>query len=431
MTVELKYAFGSGEIPVRIPNRNLLGILQARFPRPLAGAELAVAIQAALRRPIASPPLASLARPDSQVAVLVPDISRPCPTAGLLPPILAEFAGAGIKPDNVTIVVALGNHRPLTAAERWSLVGAEIAGRYRCVDSDPGDCFVLGRTARGTPVEITRLVAAADLVVAVGSIEPHYFAGFTGGAKALLPGVASRQAIEANHRLLLEPGAKPGLLDGNPVREDIEEAGRIGRLAFILNAVVDERQRAVALFGGHPRTAHRAGCDLAGRLCRVDVPVPAPIVVAGAGGRPRDLNLYQAHKALENSRAAAIRGGTVILVAECAEGFGNRTFEDWALASGMVPGDGRRLTPDHFRLGGHKAAALARILDEVEVILVSRGIDPGKARRAGLIAAPDPGTALELAFARLGDQAPVWAVPWANVTWLLNPSPPSSRTAGR
>ncbi len=335
----------------------------------------------ALAAPIGSPLLHELVHAGQSIAIVTSDITRPCPTDALLPPLMEELAQAGVRDEDVTVVFALGIHRVQTPEERARLVGPEMAMRLRCIDSDPDEVVHVGTTSRGTPIEVFKQVVKADLRIALGSVEPHYFAGYSGGAKALVPGVCSKTTIQHNHSMMVQPGARTGVLDGNPVREDIEEGAALIRLDFILNVILDGDHNVVAAAAGHPIEAHRWACRVLDYHRKITVEQPADIVIVSAGGYPKDINLYQAHKALENAAVVVRPGGTIIWVAECSEGLGNATFEEWIVGAS---GDDilTRIQQD-FVLGGHKAAAIARVLKRAKVSLVS-ALPPELVRACGI-----------------------------------------------
>lgn len=368
--------FGTGEVRLEIPEENLVGIIEPRerpaVPDPVAE------VRRALAEPIGSPRLSQMALRGRRVAIMVSDITRPSPTSILLPPLLDELMAAGVRPEDVTIVFGMGIHRPHTPEEQRSLVGDGVFARFRCVDSCQLEAVVLGHTSRGTPIEVVRPVAEADVRIATGNIEFHYFVGYTGGAKAFMPGASTRRAIEHNHAMQLEPGAGPGRLEGNPVREDIDEFGARLGIHFILNAVLNSKKQMVACVAGDFIKAHRAGCRIVDDMYKVPIPELADVVLASAGGHPKDINVYQAQKALDNACWAVKPGGIIILVASCREGFGEATFERWMMEARTAQDLIERLKAG-FVLGGHKAAAIARVLQKARVWLVS-DLPPGLGR---------------------------------------------------
>lgn len=256
MNYELGY--GKGIQKIEIPDANLMGVL---LPEN-AAAERSEdqEVLRALEKPIESLKLREIIRPGEKIAIVTSDITRPMPTAKVMPALLDELYRGGARPENITLVFAIGSHRHHTDEERKALAGERAWQEIRCVDSDPDDCIHLGTTSGGTPVDITRAVAEADRRICLGNIEYHYFAGYSGGAKAIMPGVSTRAAIQCNHSKMTDPSAVAAKLKGNPIREDIEEAGRICGIDFILNVVLDDHKHIVRAFAGHPTEAHRAGC---------------------------------------------------------------------------------------------------------------------------------------------------------------------------
>ena len=327
-------------------------------------------IKGALENPIGSASLASLVAPGQRVAVVTSDITRPCPSPRLLPPVLDELNRGGVPDEDILVVFALGTHRPHTEAEKVELAGEHVYRRVRCIDSDPANCVWLGQTSRQTPVWVFRPVAQADVRVCVGNIEYHYFAGYSGGVKAIIPGVSNPETIQQNHRWMTEPGALAAHLDDNPVRCDIEEAGEIAGVHFILNAILDENKTIISAVAGHPRAAHRSGCQQLDAFGLRTIVQAADIVIVSAGGYPKDINLYQAQKALDNARHIVRPGGLILLVAECREGMGNRTFEKWMHEPGGPDAIIAHIQRE-FVLGGHKAAAVAMTMKQAQVGLVS------------------------------------------------------------
>jgi nickel-dependent lactate racemase len=217
---------------------------------------------------------------------------------------------------------------------------------------------------------VNSLLVDADFALAIGNVDVHYFAGYTGGYKAVIPGLAGKETIERNHSLMMLPNAEPGVVESNPVREDLEEAGQFTGLRYILNVVLDEANRIVAGFAGDPIAAHRQAARIVDDLVKVPIKENADIVVASAAGYPRDINLYQAHKAIENASRAVKTGGTIILFAECGEGFGNAAFQRWTMDASDLEEIGRKLSRG-FVLGAHKAFAISKIAKRAEIVIVS------------------------------------------------------------
>ena len=414
--MELQIAIGTRTEPVSIPDRNLLGILDANAVEAGPGGVEAVA--EALAHPIGAPLLEQVVHPGETVAIITSDITRPMPTALVLPLVPEALGRGGIRDEDITLVFGLGSHRRQTEEERRRLAG-DAYGRIRCVDSDPNDCVHLGTTRRGTPVDVTRVVAEADRIVCLGNIEYHYFVGYSGGVKAVMPGVSSRDAIQANHSRMVLPEAHAGKLEGNPIREDVEEAGRLAGVDYIVNVVLGDHKEILFAVAGHPVEAHRVGCRFLDTLYRKPIPQRADIVLTSQGGAPKDLNLYQTQKALDNAKHAVRPGGTIILVGSCREGLGEGVFEQW-IREARRPEDLIERVQAHFQLGGHKAAAIAMVLQEAEVYLVSE-MDPAMVERVFLRPFGTVQEALDAAMAKHGPDATVLVMPHGGSTLPLPP----------
>jgi len=406
-TASLEFAYGDHRLRVDVPQPNLLGVFSPRHAPPPDDA--AALLYAALQAPIGTPPLRALARAGQRVAVVISDLTRPCPSAQLLPPILAELTAAGVTDSAITIIIALGLHRPMTDAEVEAAVGHDIAQRVRVLNHDPADTVHLGVTTAGTPVEFFRPLVDADLRVCLGNLEFHYFAGFSGGAKAILPGCASRATINANHAMMAHPDARAGRVDNNPVRRDIEEGVAMLGADFMVNVVVDEAHRITAAVAGDVIAAHRVGCDMIRQRGALPIPQRADVVLAGAGGWPKDVNLYQAQKALENASYAVRPGGAIVLFAECREGFGSPTFEAWMRETASADDILARIQQG-FVIGGHKAAAIAAVLQRARLYLVSSMADDALPR-LGIRLCHDAAEAVARALAEAGPGATVLALP--------------------
>ncbi len=408
----LEFGYGTGIQTVQLPEKNLLKLLKANtMMHPRRGVD---AVAYALENPIGSEKLSRLAKPGQKVAIITSDISRPLPTYQVLPSVLDQLYESGVAKEDITLVFALGSHRKHTREEMEKLAGKRAMEEILCVDSDPEDCIHMGTTSRGTPVDITRRVAEADFRICLGNIEFHYFAGYSGGAKAIMPGVSTPEAIQCNHRMMVSQDACAGKLEGNPIREDIEEAGSICGIDFIVNVVLDEHKQIVHAVAGDVTQAHRAGCRYLDEMYRVKIPKQADIVIVSQGGAPKDANLYHTQKALDNAKHAVRKGGTVILIGACPEGLGSAKFESWLVnaptAHSMVERIGRE-----FELGGHKAAAIGLVLENADIDLISQ-MDPDFVRSIFMNPRTSAQEALDLAFAKYGPEASVIAMPFGGAT---------------
>ncbi len=413
--MELTIGFGTQPQQVRLPDANVLGVLEPNDVEITLRDEEAVA--AALAAPIGTPCLREIVRPGEKIAIVTSDITRPFPTKTVLPLVLAELYEAGIDPADITVVFALGSHRLQTPEEMIRLVGEEQYARLRCIDSTAEDFVSMGKTTHGTPVDIVRSVAEADRRICLGNIEYHYFAGYSGGAKAIMPGVSTRAAIQSNHSLMVEPASVAGRLEDNPVRLDLEEAISICPIDFIVNVVLDAHKQIIHAVAGHFIEAHRQGCRFLDTLYGKHIAQKADIVIVSQGGSPKDLNLYQTQKALDNAKHAVKKGGVIILVGSCKEGLGEKVFEEWITAA-AAPQDLVRRIREDFQLGGHKAAAIALVLENAAVYLVSE-MDPELVRTLFMEPFATVQEAFDAAFEKAGPDASILVMPYGGSTLPL------------
>lgn len=323
---EVRLPWGREEVTARLPEAwHLAGVME---PAALAGVGDAQAeVERALQSPIGLPRLAQLARPGMRVALVIDDDSRPTPVRLLVPPVLAELERGGVDLGQVTVVPALGVHRPMAEEEVARRIGPGWLGRLRWESpdcDDPERLAFLGTTSRGTPVYVNRTVAEADLVVSIGCIEPHIIASFGGGYKNLFPGVAGRATIAHNHSLNCRPESFNNVgrpIEQNPMRLDLEEAGKMVKPpVFIINAVLNSRLEVVRVVAGHPIAAHREGAQTSAAIYGVRVPGEADVVIASS--HPMDQDLRQGVKALANTVRALKPGGVMIVLVRAEEGVG-------------------------------------------------------------------------------------------------------------
>lgn len=410
--MELNFGYGKTEQIVNVPDKNLLGVLTANeMEHKRSGVE---AVEYALKNPIGAPTLRKAVKAGQKIAIIASDISRPVPSYEILPSILDELFTAGCKAEDITVVFALGSHRNHTEEEMRRLAGDKVFDTIRCVDSDPSDCIHMGTTDAGTPVDITRIVAEADFKICTGNIEFHYFAGYSGGAKAIMPGVSTPSAIQVNHRMMVEESACAGKLVGNPIRQDIEQAGDICGIDYIVNVVLDEHKHIAYAVAGDVTKAHRDGCAYLDKMYSKKIPERADIVLVSQGGAPKDANLYQVQKALDNAKHAVKKGGTIILMGACNEGLGSKTFESWLLSAPTAESMIDRIHKQ-FQLGGHKAAAIAMVLQNASIDLISE-MEDDFVRRIFLNPKPSAQKALDDAFKKYGPNATVIAMPFGGAT---------------
>ncbi len=375
---------------------------------PSATANPEAMIRAALAAPRGTGPLASIVQPGETVAIVTSDITRYTGSEKYLPLLIAELEEAGIRREDIVVVIALGIHRKQTAAEHAKILGP-LFGRIRILDhdcDDPAQLVDLGPTADGLPVQINRTVMSADRVIVTGTIGVHYFAGFGGGRKGLVPGVASRATCMATHFMVFNPPqiggkhplAAPAVIAGNPVHAAILAAARKVQPDFLFNTVLTPDKRIAGVFCGDLEEAHLAGCDLARRLYVVPVDQPADLAVVSCGGWPKDLNFIQAHKALDYGVRALRDGGTAILLAECGDGFGNPTFFDWFRYQELDAFEAA--LRNRYEINGQTAHATLDKARRYRIILVS-AFTREQTASMGMEKAADLDAALRMAYERL------------------------------
>jgi nickel-dependent lactate racemase len=328
----LKY--GSISFQLDIAPARLAGVIQPSAPEPAAPPEEIVS--AALDRCQAA---IACFRPGEKAVIVTSDITRSTGSEIYLPLLVERLNRQGIPDKDMQILIALGIHRPQTTHEHERILGP-LYGRIRVRDhdcDDPAQLVSIGRTSNGIDVRINRTAVEADHLILTGAIGFHYFAGFSGGRKSILPGIASRQACMASHFAVLNPGvgagknqhAVTGNLDGNPVHQAMIEACALAAPDFILNTVLAPDKRIIAAFGGHWREAHEEGCRYYQKHFSYPLREKSDLVIVSCGGFPKDINLIQAHKSMEYAAQALKDGGVMILLAECRDGFGNSTFYNW------------------------------------------------------------------------------------------------------
>lgn len=360
-------------------------------------------VRRAMEKPIDSPRLCELARGKKNCVIIISDHTRPVPSRDILPNMLRELR-AGNQDIDVTLLVATGFHRPTSGEELEAKLGREIMDACRIVVHDCREEAAnvqLGILPSGAPLVIDRIAAEAELLIAEGFIEPHFFAGFSGGRKSVLPGVSDQVTVLGNHcsRFIDSPCSRTGILDGNPIHADMIAAAEMAKLAYIVNVVIDEDKKTVAAFAGNFLTAHRRGCDFLLGYCQVK-PRWADIVISSNGGAPLDQNLYQCVKGMTAAEATCNEGGVIIMCAECADGHGGEGFYESlkncesaaALYDAFMATPQDKTVPDQW-----ESQILARILMHHPVIFVSQPEMKGMIEDMKMIYAPSLEAALALA----------------------------------
>jgi nickel-dependent lactate racemase len=319
MKVTLNY--GRNGLVVDLPDHSR--IVAPRHQRGLPNE--ASAIREALRHPIGSPPLALLVRPGDKVVISHTDVTRATPNGRILPILLDELESAGIVPGDITLLNAIGTHRKQTVAELRQMLGDQVVDRYRCIQHDGDDdagLVPLGRTSFGNPVRVNRLFVESDVRILTGFVEPHFFAGFSGGPKGVMPALAGNESVYSNHgySMLAHPRATWGTTEGNPVWEEMREVALLAKPTFLLNVTLNRQHQITGVFAGDLVEAHRLGCDFCRESAMVRVEAPFDIVITTNSGYPLDQNLYQSTKGISGGNQIVRKGGTILIATACAEG---------------------------------------------------------------------------------------------------------------
>jgi nickel-dependent lactate racemase len=406
-------AYGKETLSVEIPVQNLIGEYKPKKITGGAGEDLI--IEKALENPIGSPKLADMVKAGDSAAIVVDDNTRPTPTAKIIPRILSILHDRGVEKKDITLVFANGSHRLNTREEQIKILGDEKYIReYRISDHDVHDTANLrhlGSTSRGTPVSINSYVADADIRILIGLIKPHAFAGYTGGGKSILPGVSSMETIIADHdyNATKHPRSILGVVDGNLIRSDIEEAAGLLSPCFIFNAILDDDKKIIGAVAGDMIKAHREGVKMLDEIVRVEIPEIADIVVAGCS-HPTSVNLYQSVNAVINctkiEKPIVKEGGIIILASPCPEKIGGGPFYSLVSEAPSLEKVLEKLAdPKTFIHDQWAAQAWATALLYCDVFLVSSGISDGEA--AGMKVRPfaDVPAAVKDALARKGGDA--------------------------
>ncbi len=428
--VDVWLPYGKTDVCVRVPARNLLGTIEPADRQGVADAKAEV--ERALKDPIpvGSKRLSEIATPESKVAIVVDDSTRKAPTEMMILPVLAELNLAGVKDENITVIFGCGTHRAVKPEEATAMLGAEVIKRIKAVSHDckATDLINLGTTkTHGNKVLVNRIFAEADVRVILGDVGFHYYAGYGGGRKSVLPAVCGEETIKHNHAMLLHASARTGNLEDNPVHQDMTEAAQLAKVDFVLNVVENKKGEIVKAFAGDLEQVFREAVMLVDEMFRVIIDRRADILVVSAGGYPADMNLYQAYKALDNALDAVKRGGVIILVAECPEGHGNQVFYDWMMRLGDLKNVEREIKRN-FVMGGHKAYYLLKAQQNHQIILVSSIPDYYATSIFKLKTARAVNDALTEALKIAGSASRVWAMPQGSFTLPVFKAPEETKT---
>ena len=414
MQVNLEY--GKYGLSAEIPDANLIGVLNLKTSPPLLNPD--VAIKSALSNPIGTASLSELARNARCACVVICDITRPVPNQVLLPIVLSQIEEAGIVRDQITILIATGTHRPNIGAELEAIVGPEIAREYRCINhvcTDANTMVDLGFSPKGVHVKLNRYYVDAQLRVTVGLIEPHFMAGFSGGRKLIMPGIAALETVQAWHspQFLEHPLATNGVVQGNPVHEESLAIAKLARPSLTIDVTLDQKNCITGVFAGDLEEAWMTGVQFARTQVGVNIPELADIVVTTCAGYPLDATFYQAVKGMVGALPIVKEGGEIIIASECSEGIGSDHFRNLLLEANClaefvsdIQSDSWTYVPDQWEV-----EELARARKHCEVTCVCRGIPDDLLSQCFVKPASSVEDAISSALTRLGENARIAVIP--------------------
>lgn len=358
-------------------------------------------------------------KPTGRVCIAINDKTRPVPNSIMVPPILAKLENIGFRKNQIEFIIATGTHTPMRSDEFARLLPTEIISEYKITSHDCDDTATLvylGDTVRNTPAWVNKTFYEADLKIVIGNIEPHHFMGYSGGAKTAAIGLTGRKTINTNHAMLVEPESTFGIYVENPTRQDVEEIGDFIKTDIAVNVVMNQLKQIMHAFLGAPREVMQAGIPLSRQICQTEIKQAGyDLVIASPGGYPKDINLYQAQKALSHAAGITRDGGCVIMVAECVEGIGSSSYENFM--EGVTTPDEvfAKMTRDGFQVGPHKALQFAREQKRIKIIVVS-SLPPEQLRRLLLTPAANIDCALIEAFKSLPEHPRIAVMPKATNT---------------
>lgn len=417
-SIDLKY--GDSKMKLEYEEKNLIKVLDSN---PLADQRTEEQIiQDALANPIASARLKELVRAGQSVCIVIPDSTRLWQKSGLyLPFIVDELTEAGVKDEDILFLSATGTHRRQSQEEHDALLGPKLAGRFKVVDHDSLDednMVYLGTTTYGTPVKVNRMALDCDHIILAGGIVYHFLAGFAGGRKYVLPGISSYETVMKNHALSLsenfgggtDPRVRSGNLGDNPIHLDMQEAASFVRPTFIFNVIMGATGNIAAAVAGNYIMAHAEGCKMVDAIDGSPITDQADLVVATAGGFPKDINLYQTVKTVINTREAAKRGGSIIILSECRDGVGgNEDVQKMILGYDSMEAREKALRDD-YSISKFVAYYLCETAVLFDLILVT-SIDPELLKKANIKAASTLDQALEMVYKKNGKDLSLYVMP--------------------
>lgn len=413
----IKIPYAHGYINAEIPDERLKGVLVSKSHDYQAEAGQEQLVRQAIENPIASPRLRELVKDKKKVVIIASDHTRPVPSK-IIAPVMLEEIRAGNPKAEITFLIATGFHRGTTKEELISKFGEKIVKEEKIVIHDCWDeksMVNIGKLPSGGDIVINKLAMDADLLISEGFIEPHFFAGFSGGRKSVLPGIVSKVTVLANHcsKFIASERARAGILDGNPLHIDMLHAAKVAKLAFIVNVAIDSEKRVIKAFAGDLEKAHLEGCKFVGELAKVEAK-PADIAITSNGGYPLDQNIYQAVKGMTAAEATCQKNGVIIICAACNDGHGGEEFYRWfadAKNAQEVMDKIMRIDAQSTIADQWEAQILARIQIKHTVIIVTDQCEHKLIKEMHMKAAKTLPEALQIAESLVGKNASITVVP--------------------
>lgn len=372
MKIELKY--GDSHLDLNLDEKNLLGILKLKETPGLPDVNLG--LRQALDNPIGTKKLSQIAKGKKTACIVVADYTRGVPynreSYNMLLPIVDELRAGGIKDKDIRFLVGTGAHRAHTQKENTDNFGEEIVKNFEVISHDCRNNNVsLGKLSTGNELWVDKLWVESDVKILTGMITTHYFGGFSGGRKGILPGIAGYETIRANHAMIINPQVDIAKTKGNPISDEMDEAAGKAKVDFIVNVVINDKKQIVKILTGDLEKVFDLGAEACRNIYKVEVDKLADVVFACSGGYPKDVSLYQSQKAINNAKLVLKEGGTIVLVAECREGIGSDTFSQWLYeAKGLD--ELLKTDPKKITVGGHTAVGNAKVLKKFKILVVSK-----------------------------------------------------------
>jgi len=411
--VEVSIPYGRRQLKFKLPASQVGEILELQC---LPGVKDGVsAVRKAVCSPIGSPRLREIARPGKKITIVINDVTRPAPSRLMVEELTRELGGVGVRDREISLLIATGSHRPTTREELNNILDPGLLERFRIKNHDckDGDAlFNTGVTKNGMRVTVNKLVSDADIKILTGVITPHQTAGYSGGRKSVIPGIAGLSTLRAHHSFPIRPfGEMLGILNGNRFHEEALEAAKMCRIDFILNAVLNDKKETVKFVAGDLEAAHLAGAELCARMVTVDLGQQSDIVITSPGGYPRDLDLYQAQKAVAVAELAVKNGGVIILAAKCEKGLGGERMVAWLREAADPQEVIRRFGREGYYPGTNKAFLYARALCRAKIIVVSDSLSEQDLESLFFLSASRMEQALQMAGEHVGPNPSIVIIP--------------------